>query len=41
MKGFDVYKDIDNLMTNIDWERKIEFTYIGNLPKGFKFQKTK
>ena len=41
MKGFDVYKNIDNLLTNIDWGRKIEFTYIGNLPKGFKFKKTK
>tara|TARA_B100000212_G_scaffold336733_1_gene310495 strand:+ start:1264 stop:2343 length:1080 start_codon:yes stop_codon:yes gene_type:complete len=41
MKGFDVYKEIDNLLTKPEWERKIEFTYIGNLPKGFKFKKSK
>ena len=41
MKGFDVYVQLDNLLENPEWERKIEFTYIGNLPKGFKFKKSK
>ena len=41
MKGFDVYKKLDNLLSKPEWERKIEFTYIGNLPKGFKFKKSK
>ena len=41
MKGFDVYRDIDNLLTTSEWESKIDFTYIGNLPKGFAFKKAK
>ena len=41
MKGFDVYKELDNLLTKPRWFKKIEFTYIGNLPNGFKFKKTK
>ena len=41
MKGFDVYQEIDNLLTNSEWSSKIEFTYIGNLPPGFFFKKTK
>ena len=40
MKGFDVYQEIDKLLTNSEWS-KIEFTYIGNLPDGFSFKKTK
>lgn len=40
MKGFDVYKNLDSLLANSkDWERIIEFTYIGNIPKGFLFKK--
>ncbi len=41
MKGFDVYRDIDELLNNDEYRNKIEFTYIGNLPKGFKFKNTK
>ena len=40
MKGFDVYIALDKLLTNQEWERRLEFTYIGNLPKGFKFKRT-
>jgi len=40
-KGFDVYEKLDNLLLNKNWENKIEFTYIGNLPDGFKFKKSK
>ena len=39
MKGFDVYKRIDSLLLDSKWEKKIEFTYIGNLPQNFKFKK--
>ena len=39
MKGFDVYRDIDNLLLKPEWKNKIQFTYIGNLPKDFKFKK--
>ena len=38
MKGFDVYKKLDDLISFPEWKKKIEFTYIGNLPKGFNFK---
>ena len=41
MKGLDVYKKLDRLLSSDDWRKKIEFTYIGNLPSGFNFQNTK
>tara|TARA_B100000212_G_C27314617_1_gene507336 strand:- start:21 stop:1094 length:1074 start_codon:yes stop_codon:yes gene_type:complete len=41
MKGFDVYSKLDQLIKNTDLGNKIEFTYIGNLPKGFTFKKAK
>ena len=33
MKGIEIYKKIDNLCSDQIWKDKIEFTYIGNLPK--------
>ena len=36
-KGFETYKKIDELLENKLWKNKIEFMYIGNLPKGFTF----
>ena len=41
MKGFDVYKKLDELSEEVDWKGKIEFTYIGNLPKGFNFKNSR
>lgn len=41
MKGFDVYKELDYLLMDHRWSDKIEFTYIGNLPEGFTFKKSK
>ena len=41
MKGFDVYKKLDDLLSTSEWKNKIEFTYIGNLPKGFNFKNAK
>ena len=38
MKGFDIYSAIDKLLQDNAWSKKIDFTYIGNLPKGFKFK---
>ena len=38
MKGFDIYSQIDEMLTSKEWKDKIDFTYIGNLPKGFKFK---
>jgi len=36
-KGFEIYQRIDNMLTQENWKDKIHFTYIGNLPKDFKF----
>jgi hypothetical protein len=37
-KGFDIYQYLDNLLYDSFWNEKIVFTYIGNLPKKFKFK---
>ena len=37
-KGFSIYQKIDDLLGYRDWKKKIEFTYIGNLPNKFKFK---
>ena len=39
-KGFDIYEKIDQLMNHDIWKTKIDFMYIGNIPKGFKFINT-
>lgn len=41
MKGFDIYTFIDDLLVDNEWSKKIDFTYIGNLPKNFKFKKAR
>ncbi len=38
MKGFDVYRVLDELLDTEQWRGKLEFTYIGNLPSGFSFK---
>lgn len=38
MKGFDVYTQLDELLAAPEWRERLEFTYIGNLPKGFSFR---
>ena len=40
MKGFDSYKIIDDLLDNPKWKERLTFTYIGNIPKNFKFKNT-
>ena len=37
-KGFDVYSKLDDLIGTSEWSEKIEFTYVGNLPKNFNFK---
>lgn len=39
-KGFEVYDKLDKLLISEKWKDKIEFTYIGNLPKNYKFKNT-
>jgi hypothetical protein len=38
MKGFDIYATLDELMSDPQWKAKVDFTYIGQLPSGFKFR---
>jgi len=38
-KGFDIYERLDDLLKQDYWGTKLEFTYIGNLPKKFTFKK--
>lgn len=38
MKGFDIYEELDLLLGKEDFGSKFSFTYIGNLPKNFKFK---
>lgn len=37
MKGFDVYAKLDAMLNEPRWKQRIAFTYVGNLPKGFRF----
>ena len=37
MKGFDVYRVIDDYLESEKNREMLEFTYIGNVPNGFKF----
>jgi len=38
MKGFDVYSRLDEMLGQPEWQGRLGFTYIGNLPKGFAFR---
>jgi glycosyltransferase involved in cell wall biosynthesis len=37
MKGFDVYAALDRMLADSLWQGRIDFTYIGNLPRQFTF----
>ena len=37
-KGFDIYQRIDQLMAAEPWRGRVAFTYVGNLPEGFRFE---
>ena len=41
MKGFKVYKEIDSLLNQSSVSSKLEFTFIGNLPKNLNLKNTK
>jgi len=38
LKGFDVYAALDALLDDPAWRARIAFTYVGNLPAGFRFR---
>ena len=37
LKGFDIYERLDKMLGEVEWRDIIEFTFIGNVPQGFKF----
>ena len=39
-KGFNIYSRIDSMLNNEMWRKKIEFNYIGNVPKNYDFKNT-
>lgn len=39
-KGFEIYRKLDEVLSDNDYKEKFEFTYIGNLPKNFFFKNT-
>ena len=36
-KGFNIYSELDSMLSSPEINKKFEFTYIGNLPKNFSF----
>jgi hypothetical protein len=40
LKGFDIYSALDRMLAEPRWKDRIAFTYVGNLPPGFKFTNT-
>lgn len=40
-KGFDIYQRLDGMLSEPEFSEKFEFTYIGNLPPGFRFTNTR
>jgi len=41
LKGFDVYAQIDRMLDEPEWRAKLEFTFVGNLPRGFRFERAR
>ena len=41
MKGWIDYKEVDEILNDLKWRNKLEFTFIGNLSKNQKFKNTK
>ncbi len=38
MKGFDIYGQLDKMLSDPFWRDRLHFTYIGNIPKGYRFE---
>lgn len=38
LKGFDIYQRLDEMLAQVAWQDRIQFTYVGNLPQGFRFR---
>ena len=37
-KGFDIYARLDRMLRSPEWSERIDFTYIGRVPEGFRFE---
>ncbi len=37
LKGFDIYQELDQLLSSAQYNNRFIFTYIGNIPKGMNF----
>jgi glycosyltransferase involved in cell wall biosynthesis len=37
LKGFDIYEQLDRMLGQSAFSDRVDFTYIGNLPEGFRF----
>jgi len=40
LKGFDIYQRLDKLLASNDYNKRCEFTYIGNVPDGINLSNT-
>ena len=40
-KGYEIYQWLDSIIASDYWNKRIEFTFIGNRPEYFKFKNTK
>jgi hypothetical protein len=38
LKGFDIYRALDELLAQPEWRDRVAFTYVGQLPKRFTFK---
>jgi hypothetical protein len=38
LKGFDIYRALDELVGQPEWRDRVAFTYVGQLPQGFSFK---
>lgn len=38
MKGFDIYERLDDMLGKEPWQGRYEFTYVGQIPQGFRFK---
>ena len=38
LKGFDVYQRLDEMLARAPWRGRFEFTYVGNIPAGFRLK---
>ncbi len=41
LKGFDVYEFLDRMLADPAWKGRLEFTYVGNLPRGVSLPNTR